>query len=98
MFNPAKRCTAEEALDHDFLKPVRRKDMEVSFNALSDDVCLFLLLSSHMTCVRDHLPHQKCASQPLESPGFLEKSKVDLSIVKEEVYKEVLWYKSSHRN
>lgn len=29
MFNPAKRCTAIEALEHEFLKPVRRKDMEV---------------------------------------------------------------------
>ena len=30
MFNPSKRCTAEEALEHEFLKPVRRKEMEVS--------------------------------------------------------------------
>ena len=30
MFNPAKRCTAEEALEHEFLKPIRRKGMEVS--------------------------------------------------------------------
>lgn len=30
MFNPAKRCTAEEALEHEFLQSVRRKDMEVS--------------------------------------------------------------------
>jgi serine/threonine protein kinase len=29
MFNPSKRCTAEEALEHEFLKPVRRKEMEV---------------------------------------------------------------------
>ena len=30
MFNPSKRCTAAEALNHEFLKPVRRKEMEVS--------------------------------------------------------------------
>ncbi|KAL7535773.1 hypothetical protein ACHAXR_008376 [Thalassiosira sp. AJA248-18] len=66
MFNPAKRCTACEALEHEFLKPVRRKDMEM------------------------------CASQPLESPEFLEKSKIDLAMLKEETYKEILWYKQSH--
>jgi len=62
MFNPAKRCTAEEALEHEFLQSVRRKDMEV------------------------------CASQPLESPKFLERSNIDLTMLKEETYKEVLWY------
>jgi serine/threonine protein kinase len=29
MFNPAKRCTADEALEHEFLKPVRCKAREV---------------------------------------------------------------------
>lgn len=29
-FNPKNRCSADEALEHDFLKSVRRKDMEVS--------------------------------------------------------------------
>lgn len=29
-FNPRKRCTADEALEHEFLKGVRRKDMEKS--------------------------------------------------------------------
>ena len=27
-FNPRRRCTAEEALEHDFFKNVRRKEME----------------------------------------------------------------------
>lgn len=29
-FNPSQRCTAEEALEHNFLKCVRRKEMEIS--------------------------------------------------------------------
>ena len=60
MFNPAKRCTCEQALDHEFLKSIRRKEMEI------------------------HAP------QPLESPEFLEKSKVDVTMLKQETYKEVL--------
>lgn len=66
MFNPAKRCTAEEALEHEFLKPVRRNDMEIG------------------------------ATQPLESPAFLEQNKIDVDMLKEETYKEVMWYKQSH--
>mmetsp|Transcript_7453 Transcript_7453/g.15947 ORF Transcript_7453/g.15947 Transcript_7453/m.15947 type:complete len:937 (-) Transcript_7453:96-2906(-) len=65
-FNPKNRCSADEALEHDFLKSVRRKDME------------------------------RCASQPLDSPGFLESNKIDLTTLKEETYKEVLWYRQSH--
>jgi mitogen-activated protein kinase 1/3 len=39
MFNPAKRCTAIEALEHEFLKPVRRKDMEVRFDLMRCNCC-----------------------------------------------------------
>eukprot|EP00804_Cyclotella_cryptica_P007055 CCRYP_014493-RA/>CCRYP_014493-RA protein AED:0.19 eAED:0.19 QI:2628/1/1/1/0.75/0.6/5/60/166 len=66
MFNPAKRCTAVEALEHEFLKPVRRKDME------------------------------RFAKEPLVSPDFLDKNRIDLTTLKEETYKEVLWYKRTH--
>lgn len=38
---------------------------------------------------------QISASEPLESPEFLEKSNIDISTLKEEAYKEVLWY-SNH--
>ena len=31
-FNPKKRCTTEEALEHEFLSDVRRREMEVSKN------------------------------------------------------------------
>lgn len=33
-FHPEQRCTAEEALEHDFLKSVRRKDLEKEGSAL----------------------------------------------------------------
>ena len=94
MFNPAKRCTAEEALDHDFLKAVRRKDMEVSTSSFTSYIFFFTLFNIISTL----MIKQKVASQPLESPSFLEKSKVDLSIVKEEAYKEVLWYTNSNND
>ncbi|KAL7544485.1 hypothetical protein ACHAWF_007864, partial [Thalassiosira exigua] len=57
-FNPANRCTAGEALEHEFLKPVRRNEMEI------------------------------CAGKPMESPEFLERSKIDVTMLKEETYKE----------
>ena len=38
-FNPNKRCTAEEALDHDFLKSVRRKELEVRKMILFFNLC-----------------------------------------------------------
>jgi len=28
----------------------------------------------------------------LESPDFLEKNKIDIATIKEETYKEVMWY------
>jgi len=68
MFNPEKRLTALQALEHDFLVPVRRKDME------------------------------RFAEEPLVSPNFLDKNRIDLSTLKEETYKEVLWYKKSREN
>lgn len=43
-FNPKKRCTAEEALDHKFLKGIRQKDMEVSKKVTSCSIKLYMLL------------------------------------------------------
>ena len=44
-FNPSKRCTAEEALEHDFLKSVRKKEIEVRlslFNSIPTRYCFFM--------------------------------------------------------
>mmetsp|Transcript_8763 Transcript_8763/g.12540 ORF Transcript_8763/g.12540 Transcript_8763/m.12540 type:complete len:779 (-) Transcript_8763:565-2901(-) len=43
-FNPRKRCTAEEALEHDFLRSVRRKEMEVRFCRIND-------ISKSLVCI-----------------------------------------------
>jgi hypothetical protein len=37
------------------------------------------------------------AKEPLVSPDFLDKNRIDVATLKEETYKEVLWYKESHK-
>jgi hypothetical protein len=39
---------------------------------------------------------QTCAKEPLESPEFLEKNKVDIAVLRDEMSKELLWYKEKH--
>jgi serine/threonine protein kinase len=63
MFNPKQRCTAEEALEHEFFKGVRRKDLE------------------------------RASEGPLEGPDFLESENIDLRVLKQRTYEEVLWYR-----
>lgn len=62
-FNPRRRVTAEEALEHEFFRGVRRKDLE------------------------------RTADGPLEGPSFLEADKIDLSVLKQRTYEEVMWYR-----
>jgi len=42
-FNPKKRCTAEEALEHNFLKEIRQQDFEVS---------MVFLTTTNIPCVK----------------------------------------------
>jgi mitogen-activated protein kinase 1/3 len=63
-FNPERRCTAEEALDHEFLRGVRRKEME------------------------------RTAEKPLLSPEFLDAMEIDLQLLKQKTFDEVLWYQN----
>ena len=62
-FNPSRRVTAEEALEHEFFRGTRRKELE------------------------------RKATSPLECPDFLESDKVDLKLLKQRTYEEVLWYR-----
>lgn len=62
-FNPKKRCTAEEAVNHDFFKGIRRKELE------------------------------RFAKGPLEAPAFLDSPKVDLRLLKQKTFEEVLWFR-----
>lgn len=62
-FNPSRRLTAEEALQHEFFKTIRQPGLEVS------------------------------ADGPLRGPDFLESDKVDLKLLKQMIYEEVLWYR-----
>lgn len=62
-FNPSRRVTAEEALEHEFFRGTRRRELE------------------------------RRATSPLECPDFLEADKVDLKLLKQRTYEEVLWYR-----
>jgi mitogen-activated protein kinase 1/3 len=62
-FNPKRRVTAEEALEHEFFKGVRRKELE------------------------------RTADGPLTGPDFLESDNIDLRLVKQRTYEEVIWYR-----
>lgn len=62
-FNPKRRVTAEEALEHEFFKGVRRIDLE------------------------------RTADGPLEGPDFLESDNIDIRVLKQRTYEEVLWYR-----
>jgi mitogen-activated protein kinase 1/3 len=62
-FNPKRRVTAEEALEHDFFKGVRRKELE------------------------------RTAEGPLEGPSFLEADQIDLALLKQRAFEEVMWYR-----
>jgi mitogen-activated protein kinase 1/3 len=64
LFNPKRRCTAAQALDHAFFKTVRRHELE-----------------------------QTAAPGPLIGPDFLETNSVDLKVLKQKTYEEVLWYR-----
>jgi mitogen-activated protein kinase 1/3 len=68
MFNPKQRCTAEDALEHEFFKGVRRKDLE------------------------------QASSGPLEGPDFLESENIDLQVLKQRTYDEILWYRDQAPN
>jgi mitogen-activated protein kinase 1/3 len=62
-FNPLRRLTAGEALEHEFFRGVRKKDLE------------------------------RIADCPLEGPDFLESDTIDLKLLKQRTYEEVLWYR-----
>ena len=62
-FNPARRVTAEEALEHEFFRGTRREELE------------------------------RKATSPLACPNFLESDEVDLKLLKQRTYEEVLWYR-----
>jgi len=62
-FNPAMRCSVDQALAHAFLKDIR------------------------------NLEEEKTLDQPLVM-DFLDTNKIDLKLLKQRTYEEVLWYKN----
>jgi len=64
-FNPNKRLTAQQALQHPFLKNVQREQME------------------------------RGALEVMQTPEFLNASKMDLKTLKQKTYEEVLWFRDN---
>ena len=74
-FNPSKRCTADEALKHDFLKGVGQEDEKIrSQNYVGTATGVI-------------------ANEPLVGPDFLNSDKIRTDVIKENIFKEVSWFK-----
>jgi len=59
-FNPEKRYTAEQALNHDFFKSIRRPEMEVSTKIGQDGLTSYIEHALTFDCVFHSVLGRRC--------------------------------------